>query len=56
MGKLESPKMPMPYVVVETIVMAQVNVDIAVKAGPRRDAIHKNSGDSEAMANSTIHG
>src|SRR6266850_219394 len=46
----------MPNVVVQTIVNAHRNVATAIKAGRTRAAVHTNSGQSEAIASSSVHG
>src|SRR5260370_14196758 len=50
-----SPKTPMPKVVVQTIVIAQMNVAAAVKNGGSRGAIQTISGHRAAMARSRVH-
>jgi hypothetical protein len=48
--------MPIAKIVVQTIVIAQMNVAIAVIAGRRRDAIQSRSGQSEPIASSVVQG
>src|SRR5689334_12394842 len=55
-GKLESPKMPMANVVVQTMVMAHKKVATAVKTGRKRAAMKTSSGLSAAIASSEVQG
>ena len=52
----KSPKRPIAKIVVQTIVIAQMNVAIAVNAGRRRDAIQSRSGQTAPIASSAVHG
>src|SRR5258708_40210869 len=48
--------MPIAKIVVQTIVIAQMNVAIAVNAGRRRDAIQSRIGQSAPIASSVVQG
>ena len=48
--------MPIAKIVVQTIVIATMNVAIAVNAGRRRDAIQSRSGQSAPIASSAVQG
>src|SRR3954463_14762357 len=54
-GKRVSPNRPIENVVVHTMVLAQMNVAAAVKAGLTRAAIHTNTGQSEETASLSAH-
>src|SRR3954451_2489914 len=53
-GKRVSPNRPIENVVVHTMVIAQMNVAAAVKAGLTRAAIHTNTGQSEKTASLSV--
>src|ERR1700722_19547679 len=55
-GKSASPKMPMPNVVVQTIVSATIKAAAAANTGLQRAASHSNSGNSAAMGTTVAQG
>ena len=54
--RCKSPNRPMAKIVVQTIVIAHMNVAIAVNAGRRRDVIQSRSGQSAPIASSAVQG
>ena len=54
--KPSSPKMPIPNVVVQTIVRATMNAAAAQKTGPQRAASHSSSGNIKAIATTVAQG
>ena len=54
-GRLGSPKYPMPKVVVHTIVTAMMNAAAAANIGWQRAASHNNSGNSKAIGTTVVH-
>src|SRR4051812_26913672 len=54
-GRLGSPKYPMPNVVVHTIVTAMMNAAAAANIGWQRAASHSNSGNSTAIGTTVAH-
>jgi hypothetical protein len=52
--RCKSPKMPISKIVIQTIVVAQMNVASAVNAGRRRDAIQSSSGQTAPIASNAV--